>query len=257
MAVLLSSAACTPSAILRGQTNTVCAANVRLNVTKHVFTGRALTLHNQAARWKVITTFDVLTEVVLVALPTYLVSRHEIKSGKKRIVIFVFSFRLIVAALFIIQTSAYLDFLQDGPSVDLAATIALQQILLCCSLIAASIPCLRSFLWAFMSNGLRTFNAGNSTTTPSHSGNVALTYINQNSTSGARQQLDGVAVSNSKNDVASNIRLRPDLQEHNANVSRGYHQDRKPESGEDASVNSEGSEQMIIRRNVEFEIRRD
>ncbi|KAK4974039.1 hypothetical protein LTR28_010657 [Elasticomyces elasticus] len=108
-----------------------------------------------------------------------------------------------------------------------------------------------------MSNGLRTFNAGNSTTTPSHSANVALAYMNQNSTSGARQQLDGVPVSNSKDDVASNIRLRPDLQEHNVDVSCGYHQDRKPESGEDASVNSEGSEQMIIRRNVEFEIRRD
>ncbi|KAK5007052.1 hypothetical protein LTR28_005736 [Elasticomyces elasticus] len=100
LAVLLSSAACTPSAILLGQENTVCAANVRLDITKHVITGLALTLHVQAARWKVITALDVLTEVVLVALPTYLVSRHEIKSGKKRIVIFVFSFRLMYGSCF-------------------------------------------------------------------------------------------------------------------------------------------------------------
>ncbi|KAK3723475.1 hypothetical protein LTR37_001727 [Vermiconidia calcicola] len=110
------------------------------------------------ARWTVITLLDVLTEISLVALPLWFVSKNNLKASKKGVVVFVYSFRLIVAALSVASSATYLKYLKrsQATSIDAAPTVAWQEVLLGFSLISASIPCLRSFLWAFKSTGLMT-----------------------------------------------------------------------------------------------------
>lgn len=77
--------------------------------------------------------------------------------SKKAVVIFLFSFRLVAAVLSIATTVSYFNFLHGTQdSIGLAPTVSWQEALLSSSLVAASIPCLRHFLWAFMSRGLKT-----------------------------------------------------------------------------------------------------
>ncbi len=117
---------------------------------------RSLRFH-QVARWTILTALDVATEIVLVCIPVWLVTNNEIKRSKKMIVVFVFSFRLLVAAFSIITTVTYLTYVEHHhDAIAIAPTVAWQEVLLGVSLISASIPCLRSFLWAFMSTGLMT-----------------------------------------------------------------------------------------------------
>lgn len=111
----------------------------------------------QVERWVLLTIFDSATETMILCLPTWFVSKNQIKMSKKAIIVFVFSFRLLVAAVSIASTATYLDYLIEHKDfVSIAPTVALQEVLLGFSLLSASIPCLRSFLWAFMSTGLMT-----------------------------------------------------------------------------------------------------
>ncbi|PPJ53915.1 hypothetical protein CBER1_04636 [Cercospora berteroae] len=150
LGVLLSSAGCRPADSLTPSVNAVCDFNT--------------------ARWTIITAFDGLTELIILAMPIWFISKNQLKASKKRIVIFVYMFRLIVIGFSIATTSTYFDFLKttSNDPIDIAPTIAWQEVSLGFSLISASFPCLRSFLWAFMSRGLMTMY-GNTTASASES----------------------------------------------------------------------------------------
>lgn len=100
-------------------------------------------------------------------MPIWFISKNQLKASKKRIVIFVYMFRLIVIAFSIATTVSYFNFLHGGGnSISISPVVAWQEVHLGFSLISASFPCLRTFLWAFMSRGVLTMY-GN--TTVSHS----------------------------------------------------------------------------------------
>lgn len=87
-------------------------------------------------------------------MPIWFISKNQLKASKKRIVIFVYMFRLIIIAFTIATTFSYFNFLDNGrDSIGIAPVIAWQEVLLGFSLISSSFPCLRTFIWAFMSRG--------------------------------------------------------------------------------------------------------
>ncbi|EME48539.1 hypothetical protein DOTSEDRAFT_118977 [Dothistroma septosporum NZE10] len=133
-AVLLSSAGCRPGHALVASVDAVCNSNT--------------------ARWTVLTALDGITEIIILAMPVWFISKNDLKASKKRIVIFVYAFRLLVIAVSIAVTTTYFNFLQNGKdNIDIAPVVAWEEVLLAFSLVSASFPCLRSFLWAFMSRG--------------------------------------------------------------------------------------------------------
>ncbi|KAF2172081.1 hypothetical protein M409DRAFT_17324 [Zasmidium cellare ATCC 36951] len=187
LAVLLSSAGCHPTQVLTANVNAVCNGNT--------------------GRWAALTAMDGFTELIVLAMPIWFISKNELKASKKRIVVFVYCFRLIVIAFTIATTSSYIHFLDHGrTNIDIAPVVAWQETLLAFSLISASFPCLRSFLWAFMSRGLMTMY-GN-TTLVSSSGHTGA------GSHGASVQLRSLNKSQvSRNDSEtgeSRFRLRPD-----------------------------------------------
>ena len=97
----------------------------------------------------------MVTELVVIALPAWFITKYRISTWKKITVMFSFAFRIGVALLFVGYTVSYLDFMRHGQqSIGLAPTVAWQESLLGASLLSASIPCLRSFLGSFMSRGI-------------------------------------------------------------------------------------------------------
>ena len=197
-----------------------------------------------------ITTLDVLTEIVILALPIWFISKNQLKASKKRIIVFVFSFRLIVAALSIATTVTYFQYLRGSRlNIGAAQTIVWQEVLLCFSLVSASIPCLRTFLWAFMSTGLVTVY-GNSPITTSYGLGSQHSHQQSAVRSQRRDHLQSEGHTFSS-------QLRPDRHGYKVDVRSqnkkdGDHRD----SAEHGSVGSYGSEQYIIHHTTEFEIRR-
>lgn len=144
LGILLSSAGCRPQEALVASVDAVCDANV--------------------ARWTVITILDGLSEIFVLAMPIWFISKNQLKASKKRIVIFVYCFRLIDIGFGIATTVSYFNFLRDGrDNIDVVPVVVWELVSLTFSLISASFPCLRTFLWAFMSRGLMTMY-GNTTT---------------------------------------------------------------------------------------------
>jgi len=144
LGILLSSAGCRPEQALVASVNAVCDANV--------------------ARWTVITILDGLSEIFVLAMPIWFISKNQLKASKKRIVVFVYCFRLVDVGFGIATTVSYFNFLKFGrDNIDVVPVVVWELVALTFSLISASFPCLRTFLWAFMSRGLMTMY-GNTTT---------------------------------------------------------------------------------------------
>ena len=208
----------------------------------------------QVARWAVICCLDVVSELVLLAVPIWFISKNQIKNSKKRVVVFVYTFRLVVAAFSIATVSTYFSYLHDSKlSIGAGPTIAWQEVLLGTSLVSASIPCLRSFLWAFMSTGLMTVYGNNGTTT---GGSAVLPSLNRSQV----QESHSRSTNREEQQPSRSLqqRLRPDWQQYRADVKTSA-RDRVKSSGhargaESGSLKSDASEQMIIHHNVEFGI---
>lgn len=115
-------------------------------------------------------------------MPIWFISKNDLQASKKRIVIFVYAFRLLVIGISVAVTTTYFNFLNNGDDdIDIAPVVAWEEVLLAFSLISASFPCLRSFLWAFMSRGLMTMygnTIAESSTNHSRSASVQLRSFN-------------------------------------------------------------------------------
>lgn len=104
----------------------------------------------QFARYTVTAITDIITDIILVLLPTYLVSYLEMPRRLKIQVIAVFSFRLALTPLALLTLKKFQTANDgDNPGVDRALAVMYQQCQLCLSLIAATLPCLISFIRSF------------------------------------------------------------------------------------------------------------
>ncbi|KAK4946516.1 hypothetical protein LTR10_014368 [Elasticomyces elasticus] len=111
--------------------------------TRHLIEGNASQCSRQFLRWQLITAFDVATECILVLLSVFIVLPVQI------------SFMLKcqpygLAALSIIHLKYISEYTTSkNPGIALVPALVLQQVELCWSLIAATIPNLKSFVKSF------------------------------------------------------------------------------------------------------------
>ena len=205
------------------------------------------------ARWKAITALDVVTEVLLLALPAWLVSRNRVKASSKRVVVLVFGFRLVVAASSLVTMSIYFRFLHSGTardSIGLVPTVISIEAMLCASLISASIPNLRSFLWAFMSRGVLTMYGVDTSQGGSHSASIPMHFM-------GRSQTDGDNPDVQHRQPGSRVDLRPEWLEYRVDVRAASRAEKPRHTGDERSVNSDGSERMIMHRQIDFDMHED
>ncbi len=258
VALLVSAVDCHPSQALSSGSSELCRKQVGLILVQRCralgpFRWSLTSLsHLQIARWTIISTYDVLTELLLIILPIWFASKTEISATLKRVVALAFAFRLAVAAFSIATTVTYLQFLRGGiDSVGLAPTVAWMEVTLCTSLLTASVPSLRSFLSAFLTRGTLTMYGVDTVPATSRSGSIPMRSLERS----------GHATSPSTNGewtigaVKPESRLRPGWMEYKVDIQGTKARRDGRTNAESESVKSDGSEnQMIIRRQVEFEV---
>ncbi|KAI9710043.1 MAG: hypothetical protein M1812_007507 [Candelaria pacifica] len=223
-----------------------------------------LILKNQcpdmAARWIAVGSLGLVIEVLLLGLPVYLVWNLQMPLMSKAIVVFAFAFRLpvLVAGIFrlryLVPTVNSVDY-----TFDTVYGIVCTQIELHYSLMAATIPCMKPFVKAFNTGYLGTaarqtnYAYGYATGTfaddkTNHGRSFALQSMR------SRSQEDSKRAEPQHQKSTNNLKLRekdlrPDMVDSTVYVEHSQGQE---ESG---SVTSHGSDQMIIRRTVGWDIR--
>jgi hypothetical protein len=102
------------------------------------------------ARYEFIVITDAITDVILVVVPAYLCWQLQMSVTLKFQVLAVFAFRLPVAALAGLFLKTWMRSLHStNPGIQRTPAIIYQQSELCLSLMAATIPCLKSFIRSF------------------------------------------------------------------------------------------------------------
>jgi hypothetical protein len=142
------------------------------------------------------------------------------------------------------QAASYQTFLNDHgrASIGLVPTLILQELWLTYSFLSATVPCLRPLLGAFNSGALLMTAPGGSSTQRSGyaSRSIALETF--------KRSFRGTESEVNRKTSAGN--LRPDEPFYGVNIG---HDDQRV-AGEGASLASDGSEQMIIRRDTQIRI---
>ncbi|KAH7084288.1 hypothetical protein FB567DRAFT_445343 [Paraphoma chrysanthemicola] len=101
-------------------------------------------------RYRFVIVTDAVTDVILVAVPTALCWRLHMDVRNKLQVFAVFGFRLPLVALVGLFLKTWERSLEsDNPGVHRTPAIIYQQVELCGSLIAATIPCVKGFIQSF------------------------------------------------------------------------------------------------------------
>lgn len=101
-------------------------------------------------RYLFVVVTDCITDAILAFIPTYLCRRLQMNLYFKMQVLGVFAFRLPLVALAGLFYSSWTSSLQsENPGVARTTALTYQQWQLCLSLIAATIPCIKSFIQSF------------------------------------------------------------------------------------------------------------
>lgn len=188
---------------------------------------------------------------MIIALPVWFVSGVHVKASKKRLIVFVFSFRLLVAAFSIATMVTYFDFLRGSRSeINLVYTVVWQEVLVGFSLISASIPCIRVFLWAFMSMGLQTSYGSHGMT----SGSYGVSQHTTLQPYGVHVSVGNRKLGDAAKAAARSSRTRSDWLNYKVDVRARDRASAQRRDADGVSVNSNSSEQMIIHRNTEVEV---
>ena len=148
----------------------------------------------------------------------------------------------------------YITTFHDNPNVGVAITVAMvfQQCELGYSLVSSTIPILKTFLRDFdtgmglnLSSVMATTGYGSSN---NRGGNYKLKELSKDGTQPSQ-------TSRTERSRRTGLqKLRPDLHEYTTSI---YHSTRPESTSEDISHATAGSQEMIIHKGVEFEVRRD
>lgn len=212
---------------------------------------------DQLLRWRLIIAFDIATELVLFSLPLFIVWPVQMSIARKGQVVLAFAFRLGVAALAVVHLH-YVAKYVDAPRTSFSIIPALvwQQIELCWALLTASIPNLKAFMKSFNSG----FGLENTATDGYGLGYGGATHGSQVSEGyqlGSVKnhepvpKLAHVSQQESVNrPFADN--LRPDFVDYSTTIE---HENANKERSEARSIESGGSQDMIIRKDVQYDVR--
>ncbi|KAK3723948.1 hypothetical protein LTR37_001432 [Vermiconidia calcicola] len=208
-------------------------------------------------RWRIIAAIDCVLEVSLVASASYLISDIQINRKKKIMVMLAFAFRigygphpplgadvdidlysnaLLMIAFLLSYTSALTD--HSRPSIGITRSLVWQETLVAYALISATIPVLKGFLGGFDTTDLVQIDQSNS---------GIRSYRSAFATHGASSAID-TATRGGDYDAGSKrsdqVRLRPEAQ---GTATSIWHNDDSP--------SRRGSEDFIIHKTVEWEVR--
>ncbi|KAF2818808.1 hypothetical protein CC86DRAFT_308447 [Ophiobolus disseminans] len=191
--------------------------------------------NNLLSRWRVIAAFDMLIELLLVVLPVVFIWPIHMKPYIKMQVGLAFGFRIPIigfAALNLHYVSAYASGVNVSNTI--IPALVCQQYELFWSLLSATIPTLKSFMRSFNSGfGMEIdLDTPYSYGSKSHHGSA-----NEHSQSASARSIKGTG--------AVDVRDR--------SIDTRYHNDR-PHEERDSSIASGGSQEMIIRRGVEYTV---
>ena len=266
----------------------VLAIALRCNVA-HPWAFFQQSCPNLFLRWQVITAVDVLDEVALFATAVWLVWALQMSARLKATVIFAFGFRLPVVTAAIIRV-AYLNgaLSSSNPFLDLVPVAIATQVELHYSLMAATVPCMKPFVISFntswgthvprgtsyalsnMSNGHHGGGGGGSNSrsrnrskllgskqrsqddeyVPAHQ--VVKEASRNHSVGGGHSQTRGSAGANIGVAMSIDQKLRPEKIGHSTFVGP----ERRLRS-DSASLETEGSQQMIIRKTEDYTVQYD
>ena len=102
------------------------------------------------SRYKFVVVTDAVTDITLVVVPAYLCWQLQMSFKLKLQVLAVFAFRLPLVALAGLFLKTWIRSLSiDNPGIHRTPAVIFQQSELCVSLMAATIPCLKSFIRSF------------------------------------------------------------------------------------------------------------
>ncbi|KAF2201257.1 hypothetical protein GQ43DRAFT_471961 [Delitschia confertaspora ATCC 74209] len=241
-----------------------------------------------AARWDFVIALDAFIEFAMVALPVYFLWGLQMAFNLKSRVVLAFAFRLPVAALAIVFGRLFTTVhTHPNPGVAVSVAICWQQLELAYSLISATIPCLKSFLKTFDTNfGMAEGSTGQPGPYPygsqiSHRSHHSRTVTTSHTNSGTRSAYS-TSVVDSHTPPGETIKMNP-LKPGTSSTMKRNELFRKPEmvvggplrperlknsttisAGEERRCESRnsmsslaGSQDMIIRRDVHFEIQHD
>ncbi|KAF2689937.1 hypothetical protein K458DRAFT_474325 [Lentithecium fluviatile CBS 122367] len=197
----------------------------------------------QIARWRIITIADMSTDTLICLLPVALTWPLQMPVKKKVQVVIAFSFRLPV----VIFSALHFTHLEQYPTAteplySITGALLMQQAMLLWSLISATIPNLKAFMKSFSLD----FGLG---LTFGTSQQKSSDYPLQNLTIGSAQTRPWRRTPTTTHDDGGGMStsLRPDPHRHKSTVVH------TAEDG--ASVGSHGSQDLIIRKVVDWHVR--
>lgn len=220
----------------------------------------------KAARWKAVVAVDVVLEFMIAGLAIYLFAGLHMRLDRKITVISAFFFRLPTAAVFIVFLTTQLNYLSATHAGTIDASLAIVnpliclEALICYALLSATIPCLRGFLGRFRTGDLIHVDGSTGRYGYERSGDQAAGQSMQlksfKSLKGSKQesqvQSDERALfqGGSYGHNAGGV-------EHSATAAATFDGSRLDTSEENRSMQSAGSEELIIHRETVVEVRRD
>ena len=212
-----------------------------------------------STRYAIIVVTDAVIDVLLIILPAFLVWKLQMSAKLKLQVVSVFAFRLPLLVFSVLGLVRFNSSLRDlNPGVARTGAVVYQQSELCWSLLSATVPCLKSFIRSFdTGSGVKVNYTSNAYGSSGHS--KGESYRMQSLSSG-RSPLQSA-----NEDGAVKVNHRPfGHQGHTRGLgskARGestskvtalpYSTDRP----KDADATSTGSQELFIRRDVQWEIR--
>jgi hypothetical protein len=185
--------------------------------------------------------------VLLFMLPIALTAPLQMPIKKKVQVVVAFAFRLPVIALSVLHYVRLISYVNAAePLYSITDALVYQQAMLLWSLVAATIPNLKAFMKSFsLDFGLSPFGKSQkSSDYPLHN----LT-IGSERTRGWRRTNDETTRDDDRGSGGISSGLRPDPHQHNTTVVHP--------AGDAASVESHGSQDLIIRKVVDWHVRSD
>ncbi|KAK8092383.1 uncharacterized protein PG998_014868 [Apiospora kogelbergensis] len=179
---------------------------------------------------------DIITDVLICVVPIWVTAPLKLTKGVRFTVALGFSFRLLIVPLAVLRLSTFRAAAASADAqLAVADSLVLQQAALVVSLTSASIPNLRTFM--------RSIDCGFALPAPSRAGDTRAS----------------LASSSSHNrNSGRELSLRPDDVHHQARVSHGgTHLGDATLEEEQNSLNRSSSQERIITKRVEWDVRHD
>ncbi|KAF3768769.1 hypothetical protein M406DRAFT_231285, partial [Cryphonectria parasitica EP155] len=223
---------------------------------------------NQIHRWQAITALDITIDIITCALPAIFTWPMNMPSRLKFKVTAAFIFR----ALFVVLSGMHLHYLQTyagaaEPQLAVTDGAVLQQAMIACTIISATVPNLKGFMKAFHT-GMGNLGFERPSRGGTKSSSYALQTIGGSLMKGVRgavrlpsdrsrdrdEMSDGLG---GEEEEAGPPRFRPDMCRHETSVVHSNNRSgttEEEEEEEGRSLRRSGSRELIIRKQVDWKV---